>query len=128
MPKKILVIDDDEELRPLLAAGLRHAGYEVHTAENGEAGLAAAKTLLPDMISVDVNMPKMNGFEFCKAIRADAGLAKTKIMILTGKRYAVDERFAYSVGADTFMVKPYKLKELLETVAGLLSDAPPGPR
>ncbi len=121
MSEKILVVDDDEELSLLLAAGMRGAGYEVLCATDGEKGLSAAREFKPDLISVDLNMPRMHGWEFCKAVRSDGDLARTKIMVLTGKKYPADERASRMVGADAYMHKPYVLDELLGVVRGLLA-------
>lgn len=125
MTEKILIVDDDEDLSVLLAAGMRRAGYEVVCAGDGQQGLELARVFIPDLVITDLQMPRMHGFEFCTAMRLEGQLAGAKIVVLTGKRYTADQRAAQMVGADAFMNKPYVLEELLGVVRGLLGAKGP---
>lgn len=118
--KKILVVDDDPEIVGFVEMSLRDAGYEVYTAEDGRKGLDAARAHRPDLVLLDLAMPVMHGYEVCHALRADAELKAVKIVVTSGKSYPVDIKNAKAAGADHYMVKPYGLAQLLDTVAGVL--------
>ncbi|MBI4422110.1 MAG: response regulator [Elusimicrobia bacterium] len=118
--KRVLVVDDDSEIVSFVEMSLKDAGYEVYTAQNGQEGLDMAKSYRPDLILLDLAMPVMHGYEVCHAIRADSVLAATKIVVTSGKSYPVDIRAAKDAGADHYMVKPYGLNQLLDTVSRIL--------
>ena len=120
MPKKILVVDDDEHVVGFLNVGLSQAGYNVITAKDGEEGLASARQNRPDLILLDLAMPRMNGYQVCQAVRSDKDLSGTKIVVTSGKNYPVDIKAAKQVGADHYLVKPFVLPELLKILEKLL--------
>src|SRR5438309_170218 len=87
IPKKILIVDDDHEIRAFMTLGLESAGFEVLCAVDGDEGLFVAKRDKPDLIVLDLTMPRMHGYAVCEAVRADKELAKTKIVVTSGKNY-----------------------------------------
>ena len=119
MAKLLLVIDDDPDQRRFLERTLQAAGYRVVTASDGESGLAAARSLTPDLVILDVMMPRLNGYQTCRALRADAATAGKPILLLTAKDEATDLYWAREVGADAFLTKPVELADLLSTIDGL---------
>lgn len=118
--KKIVVVDDDRDMRDFLAEVLR-PGYEVSTAEDGAAGLALVRKEKPDLVILDLLMPRMHGFEVCKRIREDDSLSGVKVLISSSKSYLHDQNTAVNgVGADKYLVKPYETAELMKTVGDLI--------
>ena len=119
--KKVVVVDDDLEIADFVQLSLSTAGYQVLQANDGRAGLELVRHERPDLVLLDLAMPMMHGFEVCQAIRADQSLAGVKIIITSGKSYAVDVRTAKDAGADHYMVKPFGLDQLLDTVGRFLA-------
>lgn len=117
--KTVLVVDDDKEIVDFISHCLGDR-YQVHTAYDGLKGLRQARELKPDLLILDLMMPDMHGFEVCQTLRADEGLNAMKIMISSGKSYAVDRKAAQTIGADHYLVKPYTAEELLKAVQGLI--------
>jgi len=120
MPR-ILIVEDDEDVRALIAHKLRRAGHEVSEASDGEAGLAAAQQNPSELVVLDWMMPKLTGIEVCARIRADTALAQPRILLLTAKSLASDIALAMSTGADGYLIKPFRANELLERVDALLA-------
>jgi phosphoribosyl 1,2-cyclic phosphodiesterase len=139
---KILIIDDDEALQALARQCLGAEGHQVLTEADGEAGLRAALTERPDLVLVDMMIPKLHGFAVIEGMRRDPQLARTRIVMMSLKSYASDVQLALSTGADRFLPKPFEPQALSRTVAELLggqtlrvkfwgtrgSIATPGPR
>jgi two-component system response regulator MprA len=120
---RVLVVDDEESIRELLEIGLKFEGFDVALAADGEAALAEARRVRPDLVVLDVMLPKLDGFEVCRRLRL---LGDTPILMLTA-RGEVDDRVAgLDLGADDYMPKPFKLKELLARVRALLRRRGPG--
>ncbi len=124
MQRKILIVDDDNEIRELLEFDLAQSGYIVDTASNGLDGLNKALNNYYDIVLLDVMMPKMNGYDVCKNIR------KTKpdlpVLLLTAKGTIDDKTQGFDCGADDYLVKPFDIQEVLLRVRALLrrnSDA-----
>jgi phosphoribosyl 1,2-cyclic phosphodiesterase/CheY-like chemotaxis protein len=128
--KTILLIDDDEICRAPAAEMLRRAHWQVFEAEDGESGLQLAIQHRPDVILCDLLMPRVNGYQVCRAVRDHIELRHTRIIVVTGRDYAADRKTAEEAGADDYLVKPIdftKLKVALEKALPNLSDAlPPG--
>jgi phosphoribosyl 1,2-cyclic phosphodiesterase/CheY-like chemotaxis protein len=120
--KKILVVDDDPEMRQLLQDVLR-PNFEVRTAEDGAAGLAALKAERPDLVILDLLMPRMHGFEVVQRIRKDDSLRGLKVLISSSKSYAADQETARKAGADDYITKPYDIGALLGKVQELVGGA-----
>jgi CheY-like chemotaxis protein len=119
MSKLVLVIEDDPDQRRLLERMLGTSGYRVVAAADGEAGLAAAAAARPDVIVLDVMMPRMNGYQACRALKKDPATAGVPVVILTTKNQPADELWASEVGADAFLTKPLDLQALLDTMTRL---------
>lgn len=118
MQKKLLIVDDDNEIRELLEFDLSHSGYTVETATDGMDGLNKALNNYYDIILLDVMMPKMNGYDVCKNLR------KTKpdvpVLLLTAKGTIDDKTQGFDCGADDYLVKPFDIQEVLLRVRALL--------
>ena len=120
MPR-ILIVEDDEDVRALIAHKLRRAGHEVFEAGDGQEGLAVAHEVLPDLMVLDWMMPKLTGIEVCASIRADTGMPQPRILMLTAKSQDSDIALALNTGADGYLIKPFRANELLERVTALLA-------
>ena len=118
--EKILVVDDDTNICELLRLYLTKEGYQVTTANDGEEGLEKFNQLKPDMVLLDVMMPRMDGLEVCRRIRK---LGNTPVMMLTAKGETFDKVLGLELGADDYMVKPFDTKELLARITVQLRRA-----
>lgn len=116
--KRILIVDDDDEIRELLEFDVRSSGYFVDSASNGLDGLNKALNNTYDLILLDVMMPKMNGFDVCKNIR-QAKLS-IPILMLTAKGTIEDKTSGFDCGADDYLVKPFDIQEVLLRIRVLL--------
>ncbi len=127
-----LVVDDDPDLGDVIVFLLEREGFEVHHQPDGEGGLAAARTLHPDLILLDWMMPRMSGVEVCKELRSNSELVSTRIVILSARARQRDIDHGYSAGADEYIVKPFKPKHLIDRINAVLARpglvAPPSPR
>jgi len=123
MSHKILVVDDEQSILLAIRTLMELEGFEVEIATDGKTGLALYHDFKPDLILVDVMMPKLNGYEMVRQIRADPQSLETRIIYLTAKGMEENRRKGYATGADDYIVKPYAMTELIETVRGNL---PPG--
>jgi len=110
--QRVLVVDDMPMARRVLARVLELQGVDVIEAGDGPSALAAARTLNPDLILLDAQMPDCNGYELCRQIREDAGMALTPIMMVTGFDTAADRLRGAEAGADDFFTKPFEVREL----------------
>jgi CheY-like chemotaxis protein/phosphoribosyl 1,2-cyclic phosphodiesterase len=117
---KILVIDDDEIFRALVSEVLGAQGYPVLAAADGEAGLALVAAERPDLILLDLMMPKVHGYGVLEQIRSRPELGRPKIIVTSAKAYETDIRRAKSIGADRYLVKPFEPAELVKIVGELL--------
>ena len=121
--KRILIVDDDDEIRELLEFDVAQSGYFVDTASDGKEGLNKALNNSYDLIILDVMMPKMNGFDVCKNIR-QAKLA-IPILMLTAKGTIDDKTVGFDCGADDYLVKPFDIQEVLLRIRVLLRRTEP---
>lgn len=121
MSHLVLVIDDDVIERELLQRCLASAGYRVFTANDGEEGVTLACVNTPDLIVLDVVMPRLNGFQTCRRLRALPETAETPVLMLTSKDQAADRFWADEVGVSAFLTKPVDVAELLQTAGALLA-------
>lgn len=119
---KILVVDDENYILHILDFSLGAEGYEVLTAEDGEAAVQKCKDERPDLVVLDVMMPKMDGFEACRAIKRDPDLAGTPVILLSAKARDVDQKQGYEAGADDYITKPFSPGRLVDRVHGLLKQ------
>jgi diguanylate cyclase (GGDEF)-like protein len=119
----VLVCDDDPDILRFVEFNLKLEGYEVATAEDGEKALAAAQELQPDLVVLDVMMPKMDGFEVCERLRNDARTKYMSIIMLTAKSLSADRVVGLTAGADDYIIKPFDPTELLARVKSTLRRA-----
>jgi twitching motility two-component system response regulator PilH len=124
MAKKILIIDDEKDMRTYLSALFKKAGYETETAENGEAGLKAAQASPPDLISLDILMPKQSGVRTYRELRSGASTKGVPIIILTG--LTQQEDFFSELGSlpqpDAIVEKPIDRDDFLDKVKKVIGD------
>lgn len=123
MSKKILIVDDEPHIRLLLEQTLEELedyGVEFYSAENGEIALQQIQNQRPDLVFLDVMMPKMNGFDVCKTVKHDLGMATPYIVILTAKGQEYDKQKGQEVGADRYITKPFNPDEIMETALSVL--------
>ena len=118
--RRILVVDDEEHIRRILKFQLEKNGYEVTTAENGEEALHHVRRLRPDLILLDLMMPKLDGFEVCRRLRDDFQTNHIPIIMLTAKSDLPDKIMGLKGGANDYLVKPYSNEELLLRVSNVL--------
>lgn len=117
--KKILVVDDSPTERHVLAALLTGGGYEVITAENGEEGIAKARSELPDLVLMDVVMPGLNGYQATRTLTRDPVTKNIPVIVCTSKGQETDRIWGLRQGARDYLVKPVNGPELLAKVAAL---------
>ncbi|MDG4553860.1 MAG: response regulator [Candidatus Competibacter sp.] len=123
MANKILVVDDEPNIVLSLEFLMKQAGFQVRTAADGEAALAAIATEQPDLILLDVMMPRKNGYEVCQAIRANPDWKDVRIVMLTAKGREVEREKGLALGADDYITKPFSTQEVVERVRELLAEA-----
>jgi DNA-binding response OmpR family regulator len=120
--KKILIADDEENIVISLEFLMKREGFEVLVAGDGEEALERIRSDAPDLVLLDVMMPKKSGFEVCQEVRADPALAGIRILMLTAKGRDTEVAKGLALGADGYMTKPFSTKELVEQVHGLLGS------
>ena len=120
MRKKILIVDDDPDQREMIHSSLKEAGFEISTATNGVEGLEKARSESPDLIILDVMMPKMDGFAVCVTLREDAATASIPILMLTGLCSYISQLTGFESGATDYLVKPFESEQLVSKVEALL--------
>ena len=118
--KKILIVDDEKDILEFLSYNLKKEGFSIYTASDGSEGLEKAKKIKPDLIIVDLMMPKMNGIEMCENIRDDKKLSNVIILFLTARSEDYTQIAALDSGADDFIKKPIKPKLLISKVKSLM--------
>ena len=116
----VLVVDDDAEIREALYAALRFEGYKVHTAMNGMEAIDTARVLKPDLILMDLRMPKMDGFEAIKVIRSEDDTKEIPIIAISAWASAKHKERALAAGANEHFTKPVDLNRLLTTIGRYL--------
>jgi DNA-binding response OmpR family regulator len=116
----VLVSDDDDDLRELVVYRLETSGYRVVQARNGEEALAAALEHEPDAIVLDVMMPRLDGYEVCRRLRADERTARTPVILLTSRAQEADVATGFDAGADDYVTKPFSPNELQARVRAIL--------
>jgi DNA-binding response OmpR family regulator len=120
---RILVVEDDPAILRIVADNLRYEGYDVITAQDGEAGARLQRAQKPDLIVLDLMMPRLGGLELCRRLRGDG--IQTPIMMLTAKSEEADRVTGLDLGADDYMTKPFSVKEFLARVRALLRRVQP---
>ena len=118
--RRVLVVDDEPSILKIIATQLRVAGYEVAVAMDGAAALARVMESPPDLMILDVMLPKMNGYEVCTAIKQNAQLRRIPVIMFTALRGEQDYWKAMSCGADAHLTKPYSVEDLKQIVVRLI--------
>ncbi len=114
----LLLVDDEDNLRSMLDAALRHHGFDVHPVADGRQALADVGTVVPDLIVLDVMMPDLDGFEVCRRLRNDG--VKAPVLFLTAKDGTEDKVRGLTLGGDDYLVKPFSLEELVARIQAVL--------
>jgi two-component system alkaline phosphatase synthesis response regulator PhoP len=117
---RILVVDDEIYIVHILDFSLGMEGYEVLTALDGEQALEKARTEKPDLIVLDIMMPKLDGYETCKRLKADAETKDVPVILLSAKGRNVDQKVGFEVGADDYITKPFSPRKLVERINAIL--------
>jgi len=119
---KVLVVDDEIYIVHILDFSLGMEGYEVLTALDGEQALEKAKTEQPDLIVLDIMMPKLDGYETCKMLKADDTTKNIPVILLSAKGRNVDQKVGFEVGADDYITKPFSPRKLVERINSILGQ------
>jgi len=121
MNEKILIVEDEEDLRKALEIRLKQNNFKVIMSKDGEAGLKKAKEELPDLIILDVLLPKMSGFEVCHCLKADPEYKHIPVLMLSIKSSEDAIKKGYENGADEYITKPFEWPFILEKIKSILS-------
>ena len=119
---RVLVVEDDEGIREMLKYNLVTAGFSVHEASDGASGLRTARTARPDLILLDLMLPGMSGFDFCRALRKSS---RVPIIMITAKDAEIDKIVGLELGADDYITKPFSVREVLARVNAVMRRAAP---
>jgi two-component system alkaline phosphatase synthesis response regulator PhoP len=120
---KILVVDDEIYIVHILDFSLGMEGYEVITALDGEQALEKAQAQRPDLIVLDIMMPKLDGYETCKALKADPATRGIPVILLSAKGRNMDQKIGFEVGADDYITKPFSPRKLVERINAILGQS-----
>lgn len=126
MARSVLIVDDEQHIRLLIEQALEELldeGVELYTAQDGDEALAAIQAQRPDLVFLDVMIPKRNGLDVCRAIREDRGLAHAYVVLLTAKGQVQDRDEGLEAGADRYLTKPFDPDELLAIAHQVLRPA-----
>jgi DNA-binding response OmpR family regulator len=118
---RILIVDDEPNIVISLEYLMKKEGFQVAVATDGEAALQQASSFAPDLILLDIMMPKKSGFEVCQALRADPALAAVRIIMLTAKGRETEVAKGLALGADAYITKPFSTKDLVLQIKSLLA-------
>ena len=122
---KILIAEDERDIRDLIAFTLQFAGHEVLTANNGEEAVQITLREIPDLVLTDVRMPKMTGYEACKIIKADPTTQHIPVVFLSAKGQEAEVQTGLDSGADEYLLKPFAPDQLTRKVAEILGRSKP---
>ncbi len=120
---RILVVDDEIYIVHILDFSLGMEGYEVITALDGEQALEKARAEKPDLIVLDIMMPKLDGYETCKMLKAEADTRDIPVILLSAKGRNVDQKIGFEVGADDYITKPFSPRKLVERINAILGQS-----
>ena len=124
--KRVLVIEDDKDIVELVRYNLEKDGFQVQSSTEGATGLAQIRKAPPDLLVLDLMLPKLSGLEICKEVRKDVGLNRLPILILSAKGEEADRVVGLELGADDYVTKPFSPRELVARVKALLRRTEPG--
>lgn len=125
MAASVLVVEDEPDIRDLVAFHLEREGFQVRTARSGAEGLTRVKTAAPDLIILDLMLPELDGLEVCRRLRRDPVTASIPVIMLTAKADEVDRVVGLELGADDYVAKPFSPKELVARVRAVLRRSRP---
>jgi two-component system, OmpR family, phosphate regulon response regulator PhoB len=121
--KRILIVEDQADIRKLIRMTLEFEDYEIHEASDGSLGLRTAQAIKPDGMLLDVMMPgELNGLQVCQRIKSDPLMKATKVLLLTARGQQRDREAGEQAGADEYLIKPFSPLQLIETLERLLGD------
>jgi len=123
---RVLVVDDEADLIRILEFGLKSMGYAVETASDGQEGLKKAREMKPDIILLDLMLPKLDGYKVCRLLKFDERYKNIPIIILSARTQEGDQSLAMEMGANRFITKPYDFSEVMNHIETLLKSVPTG--
>ncbi len=123
MSQHILIVDDEKNIAISVDYLLRREGYTVSVAHDGEEGLRLIREQRPDLVLLDIMMPKLDGFQVCQIVRQDPALAGVRIVMLTAKGRDAEREKGLTLGADAYITKPFSTRELVSQIKALLAPA-----
>lgn len=122
--KRVLIVEDQTDIRKLIRMTLEFESYEIHEAADGATGLRLARDLAPDLMLLDVMMPgELDGLQVCQAVKTDPSIRNVKVVLLTARGQARDREAGDQAGADEYLVKPFSPLQLIDTIERLLAVA-----
>ena len=124
--RRILLVDDEPSIVKMVGKRLEVEGFDVVVAMDGQDGLTKAQAEHPDLIVLDLMLPKLNGYEVCTMLKQDARYQKIPIILFSAKAQEKDEKLGMECGANAYVRKPFRAQELLEKIRALLPGSPPG--
>jgi len=122
MAYKLLLADDSQTIQKVVELVLNPEGFDIMSYDNGQEAVKALESMMPDIVLADIEMPKLNGYQLCEKIKADAATLHVPVILLAGAFEPFDEDYAKSVGADDFILKPFESHELISKVKSLISQ------
>lgn len=123
MARSVLIVDDEPNIVISLEFLVKQAGYEARVARDGDAALAAVAERLPDLILLDVMMPKRDGYDVCQTIRANPAWSGVRIIMLTARGRDIDREKGFALGVDDYVTKPFSTREVVELVRHYLEPS-----
>lgn len=124
MPTRVLITEDEPNIVESLTFILERAGYQVAAVADGEAAMQELRANRPDVMILDLMVPKLNGFEVLKRVKGDPALAALPVLVLSAKGQAHDKQLAEEIGADDFVTKPFSNRDLIERIGRLCAPTP----
>jgi CheY-like chemotaxis protein len=122
--KRILIVEDQADIRKLIRMTLEFENYEIHEASDGSFGLRMAQAIKPDVMLLDVMMPgELDGLQVCQRIKSDPVMKSTKVVLLTARGQQKDREAGEQAGADEYLIKPFSPLQLIETLERLIGEA-----
>ena len=123
MARQVLIADDEQSIAMSLEYLMEEAGHTVRIARDGDEALAMIEELVPDLVLLDINMPRRNGYEVCEAIRANPLWRHVTVIMLTARGRSIEREKGLAVGADDYITKPFSTAEVVERVRPVLERA-----
>ncbi len=121
MTQSVLVVEDEPNIVDSLSFLMKKAGFDVQVARDGDTALRVMESRLPDLVLLDVMLPRRDGYDVCRAIRANPAWREVKVIMLTAKGRELDRRKGMELGADDYVTKPFSTREIVQRVRDLLA-------